>query len=285
MFNRRIGKRDFPLGTLVVLASVALPAPAAAGDTPPTLSISKSTSTLESQAGIHAKVGFAVTLSKKSNKKVTVSYETTDHSATIADGDYAAKSGDLTFKPGKTTKHVHVTVTGDLAYEGNESFSVDLSNSHNAKLGNSKGVGRILADDPDSILYAPPCEVSEDQNDNYLTAESFDPPPPGDWMCGRITGEPDADFYAYTPGRSGKLVAATSDYADATCADAWMRTRLVILRGSGSQVAADSTGGPGNCSLASASVTSGHTYFVGVRARGVPDPINQDSYVLTVTVG
>ena len=67
----------------------------------------------------------------------------------MADGDYIATAGKLTFEPGTTTKTITVAVNGDTKIEADESFWVDLSNvSANAQIQDNAGLGTILRDDP-----------------------------------------------------------------------------------------------------------------------------------------
>jgi hypothetical protein len=91
---------------------------------------------------------FTVTLSAAYDQPVTVSFKTTDGTATTADGDYAARTGTLTFAPGETTKTITVDVKGDSKREATETFFVDLfGTSGNALLLDGRGVGTILNDD------------------------------------------------------------------------------------------------------------------------------------------
>jgi hypothetical protein len=71
---------------------------------------------------------FTITLSAPSWVPVTVDYATADWGAT-AGTDYQAVSGTLTFQPGETTKTITVLVYGDTTYEGDEWFSMTLSNA------------------------------------------------------------------------------------------------------------------------------------------------------------
>jgi hypothetical protein len=90
---------------------------------------------------------FTVTLSAAYDQAVTMSFRTADGTAT-AGGDYAGKTGTLTFAPGETTKTITITVNGDNKREANETFSVDLFGLiGNAMFSNSRGVGTILNDD------------------------------------------------------------------------------------------------------------------------------------------
>ena len=80
---------------------------------------------VEEAAG--ATVDFAVTLSRAASETVTVDYATADGSATAGD-DYSATSGTLSFAPGETAKTVSVPVLDDAHDEGEESFTLTLSN-------------------------------------------------------------------------------------------------------------------------------------------------------------
>jgi hypothetical protein len=91
---------------------------------------------------------FTVTLSAAYDQPVTVSFHTVDGTATTADGDYAARTGTLTFAPGETTKTITVEVRGDSKREATETFYLDLfGTSGNALLLDGRGVGTILNDD------------------------------------------------------------------------------------------------------------------------------------------
>src|SRR5712691_9478193 len=76
----------------------------------------------EGASGIQS-AAFTVTLSQASASTVTVQYATADGSATLADFDYAAASGTLTFTPGQMSKPVTVSVFGDSRFEPNETFA------------------------------------------------------------------------------------------------------------------------------------------------------------------
>jgi len=89
---------------------------------------------------------FTVSLSAASGQTVTVAYATADGSAS-AGSDYVAKSGTLTFGLGIVSQTVTVTVNGDLAVEGDETFFFNLSSPTNAQIGNGQGVAKILNDD------------------------------------------------------------------------------------------------------------------------------------------
>ncbi|ODU00866.1 MAG: hypothetical protein ABS79_02645 [Planctomycetes bacterium SCN 63-9] len=89
---------------------------------------------------------FTVSLSAPSTLPVTVSYTTVAGTAG-AGTDFTAVSGTLTFAPGVTTQTISVPILGDTLVEGNESFTVRLSNPTNAVLGTAQGTGTITDDD------------------------------------------------------------------------------------------------------------------------------------------
>jgi hypothetical protein len=96
---------------------------------------------------------FAVELSVPSSETVTVAFATADGSATLADGDYLARSGIVSFAPGQTRRTITVLVRGDRRVEPTESFFVNLGNATNATLADFQGRGTVLNDDGGS---APP---------------------------------------------------------------------------------------------------------------------------------
>jgi hypothetical protein len=93
---------------------------------------------------------FTVTLSANVQGGVSVSYATSDGTATTANNDYAAASGTLNFAGNAgETQLISVTVNGDTTVEPNEAFTVSLSTPDvsGVTLADSVGVGRIVNDD------------------------------------------------------------------------------------------------------------------------------------------
>ncbi|HJZ90987.1 MAG TPA: Calx-beta domain-containing protein, partial [Gemmataceae bacterium] len=92
-------------------------------------------------------IPFTVSLSTPATETFTVDYTTVDGSAT-AGLDYMPVSGTLTFNPGDTTQTVWVQVLGDYDYEGDETFSLVLSNNTgNTLIKPGGGTGTIWDDD------------------------------------------------------------------------------------------------------------------------------------------
>jgi large repetitive protein len=98
---------------------------------------------------------FTVTLSNPVQGPVSVNFATADGSATVADNDYQAASGTLTFDSLSTTAQtVNVNVVGDLEVEPDQGFTVNLSNlvaPAGVTLGTASATGTILNDDATSF--------------------------------------------------------------------------------------------------------------------------------------
>ena len=91
---------------------------------------------------------FSVRLSGESTATVTVAYATANGTA-IAGADYRARSGTLTFLSGGTMQTLAVPVVDDGEEEGNETFTVSLSDVRNATLLDGDGRATIIDDDGD----------------------------------------------------------------------------------------------------------------------------------------
>jgi aryl-phospho-beta-D-glucosidase BglC (GH1 family) len=89
---------------------------------------------------------FVITLAQPSSTPVTVTYATSNGSAT-AGSDYVGTTGSVTFAPGETSKTVTVVVLGDTAAEGAEDFTVLLSNPVGATVVDGSGRGTIVDDE------------------------------------------------------------------------------------------------------------------------------------------
>lgn len=107
---------------------------------------------------------FTVELTNPSSQTITIGYETIDGTATVADQDYQAARGTLTFSPGETQKTIAVKVNGDRKFEPNEAFSIRLTPDSNVDLSTvpGQGVGTILPDDfRPTIAISSPTAINE----------------------------------------------------------------------------------------------------------------------------
>ncbi len=130
-------------GAILVLASWALGAPAAAQD----LSIEDVVVT-EGDSGTTKQASLTVRLSPpNAAADVAVDFATADGTATAAGGDYVPATGRLTIPAGQDAGVVRVLVRGDFANEPGESFFVDLSNPVNAAVADGRGICSIRNDE------------------------------------------------------------------------------------------------------------------------------------------
>jgi hypothetical protein len=142
--------------TLTAATNATLGAPVTAtgtlenDDAVPTVAIDSIT-LAEGNAGTTA-FGFTVSLSQPSGVAAAVDFTTTDGTATLADLDYQALSGTVNFAPGTTSQPVTVLVNGDTTVEGDETFTVDLSNPVGAAASTMQGMGTIQNDDSVPLL-------------------------------------------------------------------------------------------------------------------------------------
>ena len=91
------------------------------------------------------------TLSTASERVVSVTYATSDNTASAGD-DYTAGTGTITFNVGDTTKNVPVAVLEDAIDEDDEIVTVTLSNPSNVTLNDHIGELTISDDDVEPTL-------------------------------------------------------------------------------------------------------------------------------------
>ena len=95
---------------------------------------------------------FTVSLSSSSVNTVTVDYLTNNVTA-ISGNDYAGVSGTLVFEPGVTSRTIIVPTFDDSDIEGDETFTVTLSNAVGTTIADGTGIGTIVDDE---IANVPP---------------------------------------------------------------------------------------------------------------------------------
>ena len=114
---------------------------------PPGLSVADA----QVQEAAGASVDFVVTLDPASADTVTVDYTTSDETGTAgatAGSDYTAADDTLTFAPGETSKTIRIAVLDDAIDEGEETFTLTLSNaSGGAVLTDATATGTIVNTD------------------------------------------------------------------------------------------------------------------------------------------
>ena len=99
------------------------------------------------EEGSDETIDFAVSLSREAHASVTVDYTTAAGSATAGE-DYTRTSGTLSFAPGETEKTVAVPVLDDAIDEGEETFTLRLSDATGAVIADGTATGTIENSDP-----------------------------------------------------------------------------------------------------------------------------------------
>ncbi|MET3845241.1 aspartate 1-decarboxylase [Bradyrhizobium sp. OAE829] len=104
-----------------------------------------------------------------------VDFATADGSATVADGDYVAKTGSVHFDAGVNTQTISIVVNGDTKVEANESFNVNLSDATNgATVAKAQGVSSIVNDDAAPVAGSVAIsDVNITEGDNGSQIETF----------------------------------------------------------------------------------------------------------------
>ena len=101
---------------------------------------------MEGNAGTSLFV-FTITKTGDNGLQSSVTVNTSDGTATVADNDYVPITGQVVvFPSGTFTRPVNVTVVGDMNIEPDEIFFVNLSAPTNGTVSVSQGVGTVLGD-------------------------------------------------------------------------------------------------------------------------------------------
>ncbi len=90
----------------------------------------------------------SIRLDQPATVSTSFAYHTVDGTATAGSKDYKAESGVVTFNPGQVERSINITVQPDTVNEGDEQFSVEVTNLLGSPgLGDTTGVVTIIDDD------------------------------------------------------------------------------------------------------------------------------------------
>ena len=124
---------------------------------------------LEGDTGLHD-APVTLRLSGPAPAAVSVLVQTVDLTASAGGHDYLARSATVTFPEGTTTAVFPVSVVGDLAPEGNETFRVQLSKPVGATIADTTAnVTLVDEEGPRSIQIADVVATQEADRGTYLT--------------------------------------------------------------------------------------------------------------------
>ena len=111
---------------------------------------------------------FGVGLNAMSSHEVSVNYSTSIEDGDTAEpNDFVPAAGTVTFLPGQVFAQFGVALNNDNVYEGNETFTVTLTNAMNAALPSpSTATGTILDDETEPTISI--ADASDDEGDELL---------------------------------------------------------------------------------------------------------------------
>ncbi|MCR9233463.1 MAG: dockerin type I domain-containing protein [bacterium] len=180
----------------------------------------------------------------------TINFSTADLTATVADGDYVFQSGTITFPADLNavvqTQTIQILVNGDTAYEGDESFLVQLSDpSEGTRLLQSEAEGMIEDDDHFLVSIA---DVTINESDNTATLvvsldQAVGEEVSVDYSTSAQTAQSSFDFQTtsgtlvFAPGETSKTIQISIiDDTDQVEADETFLVNLVNLQAATSVV-------------------------------------------------
>jgi len=121
------------------------------------------------------KLTFTVTLTGILQDEFSIDYSTFDGTGTIADIDYTATNGTLTFAPGENSKTVTVVIISDKKTELDETLTVELTNpttdGRGITVDKPSGIGTIVNDDHSPIVSNIAKTGTEDNNVYFLSTD------------------------------------------------------------------------------------------------------------------
>jgi uncharacterized repeat protein (TIGR01451 family) len=199
-------------------------------DPSPTLSIS-SPSQPEGNSGTTS-MDFVVSLSTVSGRDVMFTRATQDGTATVANGDYVPlPAAQATIPAGELSISIPVLTNGDTTFEGDESFSLDITDVVNATPTSLSGIGTIEDDDqqpttttignlPDPSLVGQPYTVSVTVSAQTLSPLGTVMVSDGSDSCGPISlspgTAPDSSGSCELTSNSAGAKLLTASYTPAT---------------------------------------------------------------------
>ena len=154
------------------------------------------------EEGTDETIDFAVSLSRAASGPVAVAYATADGSATAGE-DYTRTGGTLSFAPGETEKTVRVPVLDDAIDEGEETFTLRLTNASGAVIADGEAIGTIENSDPlqkmwlsrfgrtvaSQVVDAVAGRLSGPPSGSQVTVGGFDAKTPAEAGTVRLDGE------------------------------------------------------------------------------------------------
>ncbi len=120
---------------------------------PPTVTLAPGPSLPEGNSGL-TPFPFTVNFSNPPSQPMTINYQTSDGTATVADNDYQAATGTLAVPPGAPSGTITINVVGDTKVEPNETFNLTLTGATNAIIGSPNTAPATIVNDDTYTITA-----------------------------------------------------------------------------------------------------------------------------------
>jgi DNA-binding beta-propeller fold protein YncE len=158
--------------------------------------------------------GVTVTLSAASSTPITVNYATADGTA-LAGTDYFAQSGTITFAPGQTSEEILLVTQEDPVLDGNETFSVQLTNpTGGATIAN--GTATVTIVDPTRQFSVADTSAIEGDHTAHYRGAFVQGVPGNGGFYGPVAFGPDGNLYTAAFGLPGLPVDAIGRFNGST---------------------------------------------------------------------
>ncbi|OQX73950.1 MAG: hypothetical protein B6D59_04060 [Campylobacteraceae bacterium 4484_4] len=107
----------------------------------------------EGNSGEH-NMTFQVSLNKPASEDVSFNFTTIDGNATAGEDYLAEVNQTVTIPAGEQNATISITILGDEVFEGDETFSLQLSGAVGAILAHKEATGTIVEDDPEGMTLS-----------------------------------------------------------------------------------------------------------------------------------
>lgn len=196
-------------------------------------------------------ITFTITRATNTQGACSVEASTADGTAT-AGNDYTAKTETISFADGETTKNFTVTLLDDATYEGNETFTVNLTKPIDCVITDSSATGTINEDESAPVVSVDSTTYSVDEDAGTVT------------VTVNLTGAHDVTATVDYNLNDGTALAGT-DYTDDSGTLTWTAgdntpktVDITIADRTGGQGTRDFTfdlSNPSNCTIGDAQAT------------------------------
>lgn len=216
----------------------------------PTVSIDDA-SVVEGHSGTKT-LSFVLSLSAAASQTTTVQYGTADGTATTSGGDFVAKTGTVSFRPGQRTASIAISVRGDRVAEPDETFTVRLVSATGATLARSTATGTIVDDDAAArtvSVTGPANAVNEGGSATFTftLSQAATVPVTVSYATANLTASSAADYtattgsFTFAVGQTSRQIAVTTRTDSVVEPDESFQMRIVSVSGAAAATPSSAT--------------------------------------------